>query len=132
MFKVNQIANSEFQPIRKDFYYFADGQPRFVQQNYNGISDSNFDRYFEFDFAGRMTKAFTAEQARTGAQDSELDEQRPYVQTRTYDVWGNETARDAMRWTDDLDLEFEFDVKKTGVTSAILRYLRSRSFRLGI
>ncbi|MGH9949784.1 MAG: hypothetical protein ACRD6X_21660, partial [Pyrinomonadaceae bacterium] len=107
-FNVSNVTNN-VSIFRKDYYYYTDGQARFIRQNYNGVYDNAFDRYYEYDFAGRMTKAFTGDQARTGTQDSQQDDYRPYVQNLTYDVWNNVTSRDAMRWTDDLDLTNSFD-----------------------
>lgn len=70
--------------------YYADGKVHTVSDS----ADPRFDRYFDYDQAGRIANAFTGNEARGGSTPD-----GPFKQTFDYDVWENTTSRVGRIWT---------------------------------
>lgn len=68
-----------------------DGRVKFAQDLMQ--TNSQFDRSYEYDLAGRLTLAKTGTGARGGALSS-----GPYHETFVYDEWGNNTSRTGKIW----------------------------------
>ncbi|HKU76563.1 MAG TPA: DUF4214 domain-containing protein [Pyrinomonadaceae bacterium] len=77
--------------VNQSYEYYHDSSMRFV----HNVSDSNFDRRYEYDQAGRLSLATTGGVARgdLGAI--------PYFETFGYNAWGDTTSRFTETWSQD-------------------------------
>jgi YD repeat-containing protein len=90
--------NAQQQPVRYDvpgvmtkiYEYYADGQLRFSDD----LLNDKYDRFYQFDQAGRVVRALSGQEARGGAATDD----RPYNEQLGYDVWGHLTTRQGRRW----------------------------------
>jgi hypothetical protein len=77
--------------LDKAYQYEADGRLRFAED----LADSQFDRSYSYDHAGRLAEAHTDAQAR-GEQASG----GPYQQTYAYDAFDHSTGRTTALWSE--------------------------------
>ncbi|HEX8137838.1 MAG TPA: hypothetical protein VF544_09635 [Pyrinomonadaceae bacterium] len=74
--------------------YYDDGRIRFARDLRSSADHLNFDRAYEYDHVGRMSRALTGTEARgEGASDS-----NPYRQVYSWDVWDNLVGRNDRHW----------------------------------
>lgn len=74
--------------VSQNFDYDADRRVHFI----HNLLDSNFDRIYSYDHAGRLTYASTGGSARNDYGST------PYSESFQYDVWGNTTQRQTSSW----------------------------------
>jgi YD repeat-containing protein len=77
--------------VNQSYEYYNDGSLRFV----HNVSDSNFDRFYEYDQVGRLTYATTG-----GAARGDLGVV-PYYETFGYNAWSDTTSRFTETWSQD-------------------------------
>jgi YD repeat-containing protein len=77
--------------VNQSYEYYNDSSMRFV----HNVSDSNFDRLYEYDHAGRLAFATTGGAAR--GDSSAI----PYQETFGYNAWGDTTSRFTETWSQD-------------------------------
>ena len=74
-----------------DYEYHDDGRLRYSQNLLNGV----FDRSFEHDHVGRLTKALSGAEAR----GEPATNNRPYKETATYDAFNHLNVRTSLHWS---------------------------------
>jgi YD repeat-containing protein len=74
-----------------DYQYYADGRLNFADD----LTNSVFDRSYQYDQVGRMTTALSGAEAR----GEPATNNRPYNQSFGYDAWDNMSARAAKHWS---------------------------------
>jgi hypothetical protein len=79
--------------IKKSYQYYDDAALRFTQDQLT--TNSKFDRKYEYDHAGRITKALSGQEARGQGTTSD----RPYNETHTYDAFNHLTLRFVRQWS---------------------------------
>jgi thermitase len=78
--------------LKKSSQYYNDGRLRFTQDQL--ITNSKFDRFYDYDHAGRVITALSGAEARgQGTTDD-----RPYNETLTYDPMNHLTQIDGRNW----------------------------------
>jgi YD repeat-containing protein len=77
--------------LNKTYQYYSDGELRYSHD----LVDDRFDRSYSYDYASRMTDAFSGPQAR-GEADSE---NRPYNQSYTHDAFNHLTSQTGKHWS---------------------------------
>lgn len=80
----------------REYRYFDDGRIEFSQDKTAVNLDSKFDRSYQYDHLGRLTKALTGIEARGGTSTDGKD--RPYYETFQYDAMGHLTGRTTKLW----------------------------------
>ena len=78
--------------LKKSYQYYNDGKLKFTQDQL--ITNSKYDRSYEYDHMGRVTKALSGAEARGQGPT----EDRPYNETLTYDALEHLTAKEAYVW----------------------------------
>src|ERR1051326_6389608 len=78
--------------MKKSYQYYDDGQLKFTQDQL--LTNSKFDRLYQYDHMGRVTKALTGQEARGGAATND----RPYNENMAYDVMGHLVLREVRQW----------------------------------
>jgi YD repeat-containing protein len=79
--------------IKKSYQYYDDASLNFTQDQLT--TNSKFDRKYEYDHAGRITKGLSGQEARGGATTSD----RPYNETHLYDEFNHLTSRFVRQWS---------------------------------
>jgi YD repeat-containing protein len=74
-----------------DYQYYADGRLNFADD----LTNSVFDRSYQYDQGGRMTTALSGAESR----GEPATNNRPYNQSVGYDVWDNMPSRTAKHWS---------------------------------
>jgi YD repeat-containing protein len=86
--------------MKIQYQYYPDGTPKFAQ---NQI-DSRFDRAWSYDHVGRLSEAYTGQEADSYAGVSVPSPQTgPYSLIHQYDAWNNLTSRNGRYWTETTD-----------------------------
>jgi len=76
--------------------YYPDGNPKFAQN----LIDSRFDRAWTYDHVGRLSEAYTGQEADNYAGVSvPSPKPGPYGLTHQYDAWNNLTSRTGRYWS---------------------------------
>src|SRR5207253_7574821 len=89
-----QVGSSSF-TAGANMNYYDDGRTNTAYD----LSDSRFDRKYEFDFSARLKEAYSGVEAH-GAPPPPLNQANsPYRQTYTYDEWNNVTLRSGRIWS---------------------------------
>jgi YD repeat-containing protein len=94
--------------------YYADGRTNTAFD----LSDSRFDRKYDFDFAARLKEAYSGAEAHGATAPPLSQANSPYRQSYTYDAWNNVTARVGRVWTsnDGDGATYSNDNKRLGYT----------------
>jgi len=98
---LNLTYNSRLQPltyevpgiIKKNYQYYDDARLRFTQDQLT--TNSKFDRKYEYDHIGRVTKALSGQEARDQGTTSD----RPYNEAHTYDEFDHLRLRFVRQWS---------------------------------
>ena len=92
--------------IKKTYQYYNDGRLKFSSDagdQTQRIDSHRFDRSYEYDQMGRLTKARTGAEARNEPFSSRAE--IPYKRDYAYDVFGNNTSRQTFTWTEQLSMK---------------------------
>lgn len=86
--------------VRKNYEYYDDNRLKFTNDSAVEYlkSDDTFDRSFEYDFMGRLTKARSGTETAGGTAADR--NQIPYRQDYAYNAFGNVTSRQTYTWTE--------------------------------
>lgn len=74
-----------------DYQYYDDGRMKYSHD----LLDNRFDRSYEFDHVGRLTKALSGAEAR----GEPFTENRPFNETATYDAFNHLNVRSSEHWS---------------------------------
>jgi YD repeat-containing protein len=77
--------------IAIDYQYYDDGRLKYSHD----LLDNRFDRSYEYDHLGRLTKALTGTEARGESATTD----RPYNETATYDAFNHLNVRSSKHWS---------------------------------
>jgi YD repeat-containing protein len=99
--EVKGLASSGSPSLMKiQYQYYPDGTPKFAQD----LLDSRFDRAWTYDQVGRLSEAYTGQEADNYAGVSvQFPQSGPYRHTHQYDVWNNLTSRTGRYWSQTSD-----------------------------
>jgi YD repeat-containing protein len=89
-----QVNSSNF-TVGATMDYYADGRTNTAFD----LSDSRFDRKYEFDFAARLKEAYSGAEAHGASPPPLAQANSPYRQSYTYDEWNNATLRTGRIWS---------------------------------
>ncbi|MGH9930827.1 MAG: hypothetical protein ACREA9_16575, partial [Pyrinomonadaceae bacterium] len=95
---LNAAYNPRLQPvsfaapgISITYQHFDDGRLKYSRD----LFDQRFDRSYSYNQAGQLTQALSGAEAR----GEPANNNRPYKEDLTFDVWGNMTARTGRHWS---------------------------------
>src|SRR6266498_1111642 len=90
------VSNGSPSLMKIKYQYNSDGTPKYAQN----LIDSRFDRAWAYDQVGRLSEAYTGEEADNYAGVSvPFPDSCPYRHTYQYDVWNNLTSRTGRYWS---------------------------------
>ncbi len=90
------VSNGSPSLMKIKYQYNSDGTPKYAQN----LIDSRFDRAWAYDQVGRLSEAYTGEEADNYAGVSvPFPDSGPYRHTYQYDVWNNLTSRTGRYWS---------------------------------
>jgi YD repeat-containing protein len=99
--EVKGFASSGSPSLMKvQYQYYPDGAPKFAQN----LVNSRFDRAWTYDHVGRLSDAYTGQEADNYAGVNVPSPQTgPYRHTHQYDAWDNLTSRTGRYWSQTSD-----------------------------
>jgi YD repeat-containing protein len=82
--------------MKTQYQYYPDGTLKYTQD----LMDSRFDRAWTYDQVGRLSVAYTGQEADNYAGASvPVPQTGPYLHAHQYDVWNNLTSRTGRYWS---------------------------------
>ena len=86
--------------MKIQYQYYPDGTSKYTKD----LMDSRFDRAWAYDHVGRLSVAYTGQEADNYAGVSvPIPQTGPYQHTHQYDVWNNLTSRAGRYWSQTSD-----------------------------
>ena len=100
------VSNGSPSLMKIQYQYNSDGTPKYAQN----LIDSRFDRAWAYDHVGRLSEAYTGQEADNYAGVSvPFPQTGPYRHTHQYDVWNNLTSRTGRYWSQTSNFTTTYD-----------------------
>lgn len=93
------------QGMRNTYSYYADGNIKFSKDEIH----NDYDKSYEYDHLGRVSKASAGEVARGGTHSPYPPYDTPYSHSFIYNVWGNKETVNAFYWNYSDNESSQFD-----------------------